>query len=40
MKITRVETYPVEIPIKPERRMISSLGEHTVLALPAGPRAH
>ncbi|REK09919.1 MAG: muconate cycloisomerase [Planctomycetota bacterium] len=30
MKITRVETYPVEIPIKPERRMISSLGEHLV----------
>ncbi len=30
MKITRIETYPVEIPIKPERRMISSLGQHTV----------
>ena len=30
MKITRVETYPVEIPIKPERHMISSLGRHTV----------
>jgi L-alanine-DL-glutamate epimerase-like enolase superfamily enzyme len=30
MKITRIETYPVEIPIKPERRIISSLGEHVV----------
>jgi muconate cycloisomerase len=30
MKITQIETYPVEIPVKPERRMISSLGEHTV----------
>jgi muconate cycloisomerase len=30
MKITHVETYPVEIPLKPERRMISSLGQHTV----------
>jgi L-Ala-D/L-Glu epimerase len=30
MKITRVETYPVEIPIKPERWMVSSLGEHKV----------
>jgi len=30
MKITHIETYPVEIPIKPERRMISSLGQHTV----------
>jgi len=30
MKITRIETYPVQIPIKPERWMISSLGEHKV----------
>jgi muconate cycloisomerase len=30
MKITHVETYPVEIPIKPERHMISSLGRHTI----------
>ena len=30
MQITHVETYPVEIPIKPERRMISSLGQHMV----------
>jgi muconate cycloisomerase len=30
MKITRIETYPVEVPIKPERRIISSLGEHVV----------
>ena len=30
MKITRIETFPVEIPIKPERRIISSLGEHVV----------
>lgn len=28
MKIARIETFPVEIPIKPERRIISSLGEH------------
>ncbi|MEX2111535.1 MAG: enolase C-terminal domain-like protein [Pirellulales bacterium] len=30
MKITHLETYPVEIPIKPERWMISSLGQHRV----------
>lgn len=30
MKITRIETCPVEIPLKPERRMISALGRHTV----------
>ncbi len=30
MKITRIETYPVEVPIKPERWMISSLGQHRV----------
>ena len=30
MKITHIETYPVEIPVKPERRMISALGQHTV----------
>jgi L-alanine-DL-glutamate epimerase-like enolase superfamily enzyme len=30
MIITRVETYPVEIPIKPERHMISALGRHTI----------
>ena len=30
MKITRVETYPVRIPLKPERRMITALGEHNV----------
>ena len=30
MQITHIETYPVEIPIKPERRMISSLGQHSV----------
>jgi L-Ala-D/L-Glu epimerase len=30
MKITRVETYPVRIPLKPERRMISALGKHDV----------
>src|SRR5688500_3671761 len=30
MKITHVETYPVTIPLKPERRMISSLGRHEV----------
>jgi L-Ala-D/L-Glu epimerase len=30
MKITHVETYPVEIAIKPERHMISSLGQHRV----------
>jgi len=30
MKITRIETYPVRIPLKPERRMISALGEHSV----------
>jgi len=30
MKITHVETHAVCIPLKPERRMISSLGEHIV----------
>jgi len=30
VKITHVETYPVRIPLKPERRMISALGRHTV----------
>jgi len=30
MKITQIETYPVRIPLKPERRMISALGQHTV----------
>jgi muconate cycloisomerase len=30
MKITRVETYPVRIPIRPERLMITSLGVHDV----------
>ena len=30
MKITRIETFPVLIPLKPERRMISSLGRHEV----------
>jgi muconate cycloisomerase len=30
MKITHIETYPVTIPVKPERRMISALGQHTV----------
>jgi L-alanine-DL-glutamate epimerase-like enolase superfamily enzyme len=30
MKITHVETYPVRIPIKPERWMVSSLGEHKI----------
>lgn len=30
MKITRIVTFPVEIPLKPERRMISALGQHTV----------
>jgi L-Ala-D/L-Glu epimerase len=28
MKITHIETYPVRVPIKPERRMISALGRH------------
>lgn len=30
MKITRIETYPVRIPLKPERLMITSLGRHDV----------
>src|SRR3954470_23908642 len=30
MKITRIDAYPVRIPLKPERRMISSLGQHLV----------
>ena len=30
MKITHVETFPVRIPLRPERRMISALGRHEV----------
>jgi L-alanine-DL-glutamate epimerase-like enolase superfamily enzyme len=30
MKITNITSYAVEIPLKPERRMISALGQHTV----------
>ncbi len=30
MQITHLETYGVRVPLKPERRMISSLGQHTV----------
>ncbi len=30
MKIVGIETYPVRIPLKPERQMKSSLGQHTV----------
>lgn len=30
MIITHVETYAMRIPLRPERRMISSLGQHTV----------
>jgi muconate cycloisomerase len=30
MKIAKIETYPVEIPVKPERKMITALGEHVV----------
>jgi L-alanine-DL-glutamate epimerase-like enolase superfamily enzyme len=30
MKITRIDTFPVSIPLKPERRMVSALGVHDV----------
>jgi muconate cycloisomerase len=30
MKITRIVTYPVRIPLKPEYRMVSALGRHEV----------
>jgi L-alanine-DL-glutamate epimerase-like enolase superfamily enzyme len=30
MKITRIETFPVVIPLKPERRMRSALGQHII----------
>lgn len=30
MKITHIETYPVRIPLKPARRMVSALGRHEV----------
>jgi muconate cycloisomerase len=30
MRIARIETYAVRIPLKPERRMVSALGQHTV----------
>ena len=29
MKITHIETYPVRIPLRPERHMITALGRHT-----------
>jgi L-Ala-D/L-Glu epimerase / N-acetyl-D-glutamate racemase len=29
MKITHIETYPVRIPLKPARHMITALGRHT-----------
>lgn len=30
MRITRIDTFPVRIPLKPERHMISALGRHEV----------
>jgi len=30
MRITHIETFAVRIPLKPERRMVSALGQHTV----------
>src|SRR4051812_33910588 len=30
MRITHIDTCPVRIPLKPQRRMISALGQHTV----------
>ncbi|MEX1232139.1 MAG: enolase C-terminal domain-like protein [Planctomycetaceae bacterium] len=30
MKITKIQTYAVEIPVKPERRITSSLGSHII----------
>jgi L-Ala-D/L-Glu epimerase len=30
MQITAIETFPVRIPLKPERRMVSALGRHEV----------
>lgn len=30
MKITKIETYPVRIPLKPERHMVSAIGSHQV----------
>lgn len=30
MRIARIETIPVRIPLKPERRMVSALGRHDV----------
>jgi L-alanine-DL-glutamate epimerase-like enolase superfamily enzyme len=30
MKITRIETFPVRIPLKPERQMVSALGHYDV----------
>ena len=30
MKITRIDTFPVSIPLKPERRMVSALGQYDV----------
>jgi L-Ala-D/L-Glu epimerase len=30
MRITRIDTFPVSIPLKPERRMVSALGQYDV----------
>jgi muconate cycloisomerase len=30
VKITKIETFPVRIPLKPERRMVSAIGRHEV----------
>src|SRR5579872_1094254 len=30
LRITHIETFAVRIPLKPERRMISALGQHVV----------
>jgi muconate cycloisomerase len=30
MHITRIETFPIRIPVKPERLMITALGRHEV----------
>ena len=40
MQITRIEAIPVRIPLKPERRMISALGQHGVSDYRPGPGPH
>ena len=40
MQITRIEAIAVRIPLKPERRMVSALGQHGVSNYRPGAGVH